>query len=379
MAQFDGGSPSRLVDLPGGPELATAERPRLLHPSPAAGRRADGRGGSCPHAAVADSRAIWRAAATSCCRRQTRRLVETAYGDRCCAIEPDPRCDAGIARPGRLALPPRARPTSWRCSAPTATCPSTRRSWPLPCAGLTGGTATLRTDGVYTIMAGRTGRAPVGQRERARALSGSGCRSGPCRSTSAWSRGCRPTRCDAPASVTSSSNRRHVLTLERGVSVVAFGPDRRPLVATYASGLFAPPTPVPDPARPRRMKGYTVLSYRDITRTVRLVLPIALCAACAAPAWGQSAAPPAPEALARALQRRNTTRCATSPPTSCTATRAASCGRRSPSGARCWSRSPGMMRWTYSGAGREGVRVGRAEDVLVPAGGQAGVRRHGAA
>jgi hypothetical protein len=35
---------------------------------------------------------------------------------------------------------------------------------------------------------------------------------------------------------------RHVLTLERGVSVIAFDGAGRPLLTTYASGLFAPPS-----------------------------------------------------------------------------------------------------------------------------------------
>jgi hypothetical protein len=36
------------------------------------------------------------------------------------------------------------------------------------------------------------------------------------------------------------ANRRHVLVLERGVSVVALSPSGEPQVATYASSLFAP-------------------------------------------------------------------------------------------------------------------------------------------
>ena len=36
------------------------------------------------------------------------------------------------------------------------------------------------------------------------------------------------------------ANRKHVLLIERGVSVVALSPDGAPLLSTYASSLFAP-------------------------------------------------------------------------------------------------------------------------------------------
>jgi hypothetical protein len=104
---------------------------------------------------------------------------------------------------------------------------------------LTGGTATLPTDDVYTVMVGRAGQLPlVVRRDR------------------------RPFRFHVdvdglPLDVRIESwlpadtirragfghviaRRHHALTLERGVSVVAFGPDGRVVLTTYASGLFAP-------------------------------------------------------------------------------------------------------------------------------------------
>jgi outer membrane lipoprotein carrier protein len=78
-------------------------------------------------------------------------------------------------------------------------------------------------------------------------------------------------------------------------------------------------------------------------------LPIVLCAVCAAPSWGQSAAPPAPEALARALQRRYETVRDFKADFVHTYTGGALAKTITERGT-VLVKKPGMMRWTYEGA-----------------------------
>ena len=174
-------------------------------------------------------------------------MVETAYGS-LYAIEPDPDASpAPLAR--RLAALPRGTVYVLALLRAYNDIPLDTAELADAVSELTGGTATLRTDGVYTIMAGRTGEAPAiiktaPQPFRLRLAVGA-----------------------VPLDIRMESwlpvdtmrragfghvivEHRHVFTLERGVSVVALGSDRRPLVATYASGLFEPPTRFRIRARP---------------------------------------------------------------------------------------------------------------------------------
>ena len=59
------------------------------------------------------------------------------------------------------------------------------------------------------------------------------------RSRCAWTRGCRSTRSGARDSDTCCGAAAHVLTLERGVSLVWFGRDGGPSRPYYAAGVFA--------------------------------------------------------------------------------------------------------------------------------------------
>ena len=104
---------------------------------------------------------------------------------------------------------------------------------------LTGHTATLPTDSVYTVMIGRTGEPPALVRSELR----------PFRlrmSVSDMNVDVRMESWLPPDTIRRAGfghvivNRRHVLTLERGVSVVALGENGRTRLAGYASGLYAP-------------------------------------------------------------------------------------------------------------------------------------------
>jgi hypothetical protein len=106
-------------------------------------------------------------------------------------------------------------------------------------AVLTRGTATLPTGGVYTVMVGRSGERPLLVRSEPHpfrigiALSGMNVEV----RMESWL---------PPDTIRRAGfghvivNRRHALTLERGVGVIAFGENGRTRLAGYASGLFAP-------------------------------------------------------------------------------------------------------------------------------------------
>jgi hypothetical protein len=106
-------------------------------------------------------------------------------------------------------------------------------------AALTGHTATLPTDSVYTVMVGRAGERPAVVRGESR----------PFRlrmSVSDMSLDVRMESWLPPDTIRRAGfghvvvNRRHVLTLERGVSLVALGENGETRLAGYASGLYAP-------------------------------------------------------------------------------------------------------------------------------------------
>jgi hypothetical protein len=169
----------------------------------------------------------------------TARLLGTAYGD-LFTVEADPRVPHPPLADRLSALRPGTRYVLALLQA-YPDIPLDTAELGDAVALLTGRQATLPTDGVYTIMMGRVGEPPTRVvRER------------------------HPFRLemrldDLPVEVRMDSwipgdtmrragfghviaRHRHVLTLERGVSVVAFDGAGRPLLATYASGLYAPPS-----------------------------------------------------------------------------------------------------------------------------------------
>ncbi len=106
-------------------------------------------------------------------------------------------------------------------------------------AALTGHTATLPTDSVYTVMVGRAGERPAVVRSESR----------PFRlrmSVSDLNLDVRMESWLPPDTIRRAGfghvvvNRHHVLTLERGVSLVALGQNGETRLAGYASGLYAP-------------------------------------------------------------------------------------------------------------------------------------------
>jgi hypothetical protein len=178
---------------------------------------------------------------------QARRLVETAYGP-LYTIDPDPEASpAPLA--GRLSTLPGGTVYVLALLRAYNDIPLNTAELADAVSGLTAGTATLPTDRLYTIMAGRTGEPPVMIRSESQPF------------RVRMTIGTLPLEIRMESWLPVDTMRRagfghvivehhHVFTLERGVSVVALGPDRRPLVATYASGLFEPPTRFRIRARP---------------------------------------------------------------------------------------------------------------------------------
>ena len=106
-------------------------------------------------------------------------------------------------------------------------------------AALTGHTTTLPTDSVYTVMVGRAGEPPAVVRSELR----------PFRlrmDVSTMNVDVRMESWLPPDTMRRAGfghvivNRRHVLTLERGVSLVALGENGETRLAGYTSGLYAP-------------------------------------------------------------------------------------------------------------------------------------------
>jgi hypothetical protein len=168
---------------------------------------------------------------------QTRRLLETAYGG-LLRIEDDE-----ALRPApldaRVASLPDGVPYVLVLLKPYDDLPYDREELARTVRVLTGGTATIDPDGVYTIVAGLTGRAPSIQRSDRR----------PYRLRATLDGIDLDLRMESwlPADTMRRAgfghviaNRRHALILERGVNFVALGPDGSPRSTAYASGLFAP-------------------------------------------------------------------------------------------------------------------------------------------
>ena len=213
------------------PELAGPERPVLLRQGKAARdrrraharRRCSTRRRSSP--TTAPSAARWS-------------LTERARATAAAAYGPLLPIDARSAR--RRAAPRRhgargLRPARATCSASCgrrAICASTRRSSPARCSRLRGGRPVQLPAGDYAAVAGVAGEphrcCVTGVRP---ARSGAGRRSTASRSTSAWSRGWRPTPSAAWGSATSSPPASHTLIVERGVSFAAF--DERGAAAAH--------------------------------------------------------------------------------------------------------------------------------------------------
>jgi hypothetical protein len=168
---------------------------------------------------------------------ETRRLLETAYG-RLLSMEPDdpaatPPLDARVA-----ALPP-GTPYVLALLKPYDDLPFDAAELSRTVRILTGGTATVDPAGVYTIVAGHTGQPPTLHRAETR----------PFRLHASLDDLALDLRMESwlPADTMRRAgfghviaNRHHALTLERGVSFVAFGPGGRPASTAYASGLLAP-------------------------------------------------------------------------------------------------------------------------------------------
>ena len=189
-------------------------------------------------------------------------------------------------------------------------------------SALTRGTATLPTGGVYTLMVGRSGERPSLVRSEPH----------PFRVGIALAGMTVDVRMESwlpPDTIRRAGfghvvvNRRHALTLERGVSVIAFGENRRTAWRATRRGSSRRNRASASGPRPAHERVNSVLLYRPARRSRHVMVA----AACTALAIGSTVgAVVEPQALARALQRKYT-RYATSPPTSYTATRVASCAR----------------------------------------------------
>ena len=168
---------------------------------------------------------------------ETRRLLQVAYGG-WLRMEPEnpawtPPLDARVAalRPGT--------PYVLALLKPYDDLPFDAAELSRTVRVLTGGTATMDPTGVYTIMTGVTGRPPAVLRADARpyrllaSVEGLGLDL----RMESWLPADTMRRAGFGHVI---ANRRHALTLERGVSFVALGPGGRPVMTAYASGLLAP-------------------------------------------------------------------------------------------------------------------------------------------
>jgi hypothetical protein len=169
----------------------------------------------------------------------TARLLTTAYGD-LFTVEPDPRVPHSLLADRLAALAP-GTPYVLALLQAYPDIPLDTAELADAVTLLTGGQATLPTDDVYTVMLGLVGEPPVRivhDRHPFRFKMRLGELPIDVRMES-WIPGDTMRRAGFGHVI---ARHRHALTLERGVSVVAFDGAGRPLLATYASGLFAPPT-----------------------------------------------------------------------------------------------------------------------------------------
>ena len=149
------------------------------------------------------SRAICHAGATSCCRP---RAVVWSRPHMARSIQSSRTPTRRRHRsPGGLPRCRGGRSTCWRCFAPITTYRSIRRSWQMryrsspPEPPRFGPTASIRS------WLDEPAKLPPSSRAR-RSRFGCGWGWATCRSTSAWSRGCRLIRCVGRDSATSSSD-----------------------------------------------------------------------------------------------------------------------------------------------------------------------------
>jgi hypothetical protein len=182
----------------------------------------------------------------------SRGLAEAAYGS-LFTFAPDPRVDA---RPLRDRLGPLPTGTIYVLGllAPYRDLPFDGAELAAAVEALTGQAATLREGPSYQVAAGRVGEPPALLRREDQ----------PFRATARIGSVSLDVRMESwlPADTIRRAGfgqvvagRRHVLTLERGVSVLLLDPAGNLRMATYASGLFAPlprvlARLVPGPARP---------------------------------------------------------------------------------------------------------------------------------
>jgi hypothetical protein len=167
--------------------------------------------------------------------RASARLVRQAFGDTW-NIETDP---SGPTLHERVAQLPKGTPFVLALLRAYRDVPLEADGLMEVVATLTGRTARLPINDVYTVMVGRVGERPLALRSERR----------PFRlrmSLSGMNIDIRMESWLPPDTIRRAGfghvvvNRRHVLTLERGVSVVALDENGRTRLAGYASGLYAP-------------------------------------------------------------------------------------------------------------------------------------------
>jgi hypothetical protein len=168
---------------------------------------------------------------------ESRRAAEAAYGD-LLVFAPDPRVDA---RPLAERLDGLPHDTVYVLAllAPYRDLPFDAEELADAARRLTAGAATLTDGPSYQVLAGRVGQSPVLVRREMQpfraAVPVGGVRLDV--RMESWLPADTIRRAGFGHVV---ANRRHVLTLERGVSLVLLGPDGRLRGVHYGSGLFAP-------------------------------------------------------------------------------------------------------------------------------------------
>jgi hypothetical protein len=179
---------------------------------------------------IADGRAVY---ATPIARD----LARAAYGD-LFAFEPDPATDSRPLATRLAGLAP-GTPYVLAVLAPYRDLIFDQQELADATRLLTGGTAILGREPSYTLIAGRVGERPILDR----------------REDLPWRTRVTISGLDLDLRMESwlafdtirragfgqvIANRKHVLLIERGVSLVALAPDGTPRLLTYASSLFAP-------------------------------------------------------------------------------------------------------------------------------------------
>jgi hypothetical protein len=166
-----------------------------------------------------------------------RDVARAAYGD-LFAFEPDPTSDSRLLAARLAGLPP-GTPYVLAVLLPYPDVALDEQDLRETTRFLTGGTAVLGREASYTVIAGRVGERPLLDR----------------REDHPWRAGVTFPGLDLDLRMESwlasdtirragfgqvIANRKHVLIIERGVSVVALSADGDPTVMTYSSSLLAP-------------------------------------------------------------------------------------------------------------------------------------------